>query len=483
MFGEKELIFKPELKVLSLEQIRRIHWASLEVMERTGLIMNHAKALEALSGAGCRVDKIGEGKGRVRFPAWLVEECLRRAPKRVVLGDRSGERKLALQGANTFFGPSLDCINYLDPATGEKVPFTLEHCVATARLSDALPNFQWSMIIGMASDQSPELADRLVAKTVLENSEQPLVFCCNNGESLKAIYEMALVIAGSREDFEKAPFLVHYSEPISPLTYYGPSLEKIIFCSEKRVPLIILSAPLSGGTGPSSLVGAVVLGNAESLSGLVLSQVLAPGAPFIYGIQASIMDMRTTIYSYGAPEAALMNCASVGLAQFYDLPQFSTAGATDSRYLDAQAGLESAFQCLSAGACGGGLIHDCGSWMYHGSVASPEFMVLNNEILYLVNHFMNGLKVSDETLSVEAINEVGPGGHYLQHPSTRRYFKEVFYSKLFDRTMAEKPDSPKFGERLRELTLEKMRYQPKSLSQEKTQELARMVESWRRASN
>ena len=471
-----ELSFRPELRVLSESQIKEIHWASLEVLERTGIVMNHPKALEVLSGAGCRVDQT-----RVRIPAWLVEDSMRRAPKRLGLGNRDGQRTVALQGKYSWFGPSLDCLYYLDPATGERLPFTLEHCAATARLSDALPNFQWAMAIGMAGDQPPAIADRLVAKTVLENSGQPLVFCCNSLESLKAIHEMALVIAGSRENFQNAPFLVHYSEPISPLSYFGPSLEKIIYCSENRIPLIILSAPLSGGTGPANLTGAMVLGNAESLSGLVLSQVLAPGAPFVYGIQASIMDMRSTIFSYGSAEGALMNCASAALARFYDLPQFSTAGSTDSKYLDAQAGLESAFQCLSAAASSGGLIHDCGSWMDHGSLASPEFMVLNNEILHMVNRFMKGFSINRDSLSVKVIDEVGPGGHFLQHPATRRDFKEVFYSKLFDRSMAEKPGQPKFNERLQTLTLDLMKRQPTPLAPEKARELDRMEEGWRRA--
>jgi trimethylamine--corrinoid protein Co-methyltransferase len=165
------LTFKPKLKVLSQEQIQRLHYSSLEVLERTGLVMNHPKALEALSGAGCRVDR-----NRVRIPTWLVEDCLRLAPKRLMLGNRSGQRTLALEGDNSWFGPSLDCIYYLDPVTGEKIQFSLEHCAATARLSDALPNFHWSMIIGMAGDQNPDLADRMVAKTVMENSCQPFVF-------------------------------------------------------------------------------------------------------------------------------------------------------------------------------------------------------------------------------------------------------------------------------------------------------------------
>lgn len=474
MLHMPDLKFKPEMRVLSRDQIQEIHWASLEVLEKTGIVMNHPKALEAMSGAGCLVDET-----RVRIPAWLVEDCLRQAPKRLVLGNRYGERKVYLQGQYSWFGPSLDCIDYLDPATGQRTPFSLEHCAATARLSAALPNFEWSMVIGMACDQPPEIADRMVVKTVLENSPQPMIFCCNNGESLKAIHEMALAIVGGQKNFKKAPSLVHYSEPISPLTYFGPSLEKIIYCSENRIPLIILSAPLSGGTGPANLTGALVLGNAESLSGLVLSQVLSPGTPFVYGIQASIMDMRSTIFSYGSAEGALMNCASANLARFYDLPQFSTAGSTDSKYLDAQAGIESTFQCLSAAVSSGGLIHDCGSWIDHGSVASPEMMVMNNEILNMVKQFTKGFTVNRETASVDVIDQVGPGGHYLQHPATRRDFKEIFYSKLFDRSMAFNPDNADFTTRLKKMTLDFMSQETEGLPPEVSKELDQMVKNWK----
>jgi trimethylamine--corrinoid protein Co-methyltransferase len=463
------------MTVLSQEQIREIHWASLEVLERTGVVMHHPEAVARLDGAGCRID--GD---RVRIPAWLVEECLRKAPKRIVLGDRSGERVLTLQGDYSWFGPSLDCINYRDPESGARVPFTLERCASMARLAERLPNFQWSMVIGMASDQPPEIADRMVAKTVLENSEKPLIFCCNDAASVKAVHEMAMVIAGGRERFQAAPTVVHYSEPISPLSYFGPSLEKILYCAENWLPLIILSAPLSGGTGPANLTGAITLGNAESLCGLVLAQTVAPGSPFIYGIQASIMDMRSTIYAYGSAEGALMNCASSDLAHFYDLPQFSTAGSTDSMFLDAQAGVETAFECLSAAAVGGGLIHDCGSWMYHGTIAAPELMVLNNELLYMVNRFMRGLVVNKQTLSTDLIDEIGPSKHYLQHPATQRDFKEVFYSKLFDRSMVFNPEAPDFNGRLRKMTLDLMGGEVERLPDDVQAELDRMAAGWPR---
>lgn len=470
-----DLKFRPRLTILSPEQIKEIHWASLEVLERTGIIVSHPKALEYLDGAGCRVDG-----NRVRIPASLVEECLRRAPRRLTLGRRDGRREVFLQGGNSWFGPSLDCLDYLDPVRGRQ-PFKLEHCAFNARVAEALPNYTWAMVVGMASDQNPKLADRLIVKTALTNCDKPLVFCCNDVDALKAVHEMAITIAGSREKFQRAPFIVHYSEPISPLTYFGPAVEKVIYCCENRIPLIILSAPQAGGTSPASLAGTVVQGNAESLSGLVLSQVIAPGTPFVYGTQTTIMDMRTTIFTYGSAEQALMIGAVAQMAQFYDLPLFSTAGATDSKYIDPQAGIEATFQCLAAAATGSSLVHDCGSWMDHGSMASPEYMVMINDILAMVNQFMKGLEVNQDSLAVEAIDQVGPGGNYLQHPSTLKRFKDVYYSKLFDRSMAFKPDVPKFNERLRDLTLKYISREPAALPKEVIAELDTLEASWRKA--
>ncbi|TET88684.1 MAG: hypothetical protein E3J46_04565, partial [Desulfobacteraceae bacterium] len=165
-------------------------------------------------GAGASV----EGD-RVRIPAWMVEDAIRKAPSRVVLGKRNGERSVFLEGDKSWFGPSLDCIDYLDPITDERTRFTSEHCRITATLADALPNFHWSMIIGMADNQPPDIADRVIVRQALTYCEKPLVFCCKDTNSERDIYEMALLICGGKENFEKAPTIVHYSEPIAPLEY------------------------------------------------------------------------------------------------------------------------------------------------------------------------------------------------------------------------------------------------------------------------
>ena len=471
-----DLKFSPRLSVINDEQIEQIHQATLEVLERTGIQITHPRALELLDGAGARVD----GK-RVHMPGWLVEDTIRKAPPRIVLGNRSGERRVFLEGRKVWFGPSLDCIDYLDPLTDERRRFVSDDCRITATVADALPNFTWVMTIGMADDAPADVADRVIAKQVLTYTEKPLVFCCKDVNSVRDIYEMALLIAGSEARFQQAPTIVHYSEPISPLLYYDPAVEKILYCAENGIPLINFPAPQGGSTAPATFAGEIVQASAESLSGLVLAQLVRPGAPFIYGAFATIMDMKTTIFSYGAPEMSLMVAAMAQMAQHYRLPFFGTAGCSDAKFPDPQAAAEVAFSCLSSALVGANLVHDAGSWLDHGSLASPAFMVLINEILYMVNQYMGGVPVNDDTLALDVIDKIGPGGHYLYEDHTMRHFKDVWYSDLFDRTIYQtwlEKGARQFATRLREKTEKMMNHQPAPLPQDVLDELERMAQHW-----
>jgi trimethylamine--corrinoid protein Co-methyltransferase len=476
MMINPRLEFRPRLSVLSPVQIEQIHQATLEVLERTGVRFNHPGALEILAGAGARVDG-----NRVRFPSWLVEEAIRQAPSRIVLGDRNGQRSVFLEGDKYWFGPSLDCIDYLDPHTAERRRFTSDDCRITATVADALPNFTWVMTIGMADDVPADIADRVIARQVFTHTEKPFVFCCKDVNSLRDIYDMALLIAGDRDRFLQAPPIVHYSEPISPLSYYQPAVEKIIFCAENGIPLINFPAAQAGATAPATFAGEIVQASAESLSGVVLTQLVRPGAPIIYGAFATIMDMRTTIFSYGAPEMSLMVAAMAQMAQYYRLPFFGTAGCTDAKFPDAQAAAEVAFSCLSSALVGANLIHDAGSWLDHGSLASPAFMVLVNEILYMVNQFMGGIPVNEETLALDLIDEIGPEGHYLYAEHTLQNFKNVWYSDLFDRTIHDEwlaQGAKKFAERLGEKTARVIEHEPTPLPADVRQEMEKMAQHW-----
>lgn len=472
-----ELYFKPRLQVINADQIAQLHEATLDVLQRTGVKITHPKAVELLAGAGARV----EGD-IVKIPGWLVEDAIRKAPARLVLGTRTGKRTVFLERDKSFFGPSLDCVDYMDPATHERSRFTSEHVKVTARLCDALDNFQWCMTIGMADDVAPEIADRVIARNVFENCEKPLVFCCKDTNSVKDTYEMALLLCGGKEKFDAAPTIVHYSEPISPLVYFDLAIEKLMYCAEKRIPLINFPAPQCCGSSPATFAGALVQASAESLSGLVVHQLVNPGAPFIYGAFTTIMDMRSTVFSYGAVEMSLMTAAMAQMAQHYRLPFFGTAGATDAKYCDAQAGAEAALQILSAATAGSGLVHDCSSWMDHGSLASPEFMVLVHDIVDSVNHYMAGIPVTEETLALDVIHRVGPGGHYLQDPHTMANFKKIKYSEIFERMMTDKYASTgakRFEQRLQEVTLKKLEHAPTPLDADTIKTLDEMQAGWK----
>ena len=403
----------------------------------------------------------------------MVKDALRKAPSRIVLGKRNGERSVRLERNISWFGASLDCLDYLEPFTGERRRFLLEDCRKTASLLDALPNYSWGMTFGLADDAPAEFADRLVMKTAIAHSEKPMVFCCKDVESLEQIYEMAVIVAGGEKRFLNAPTIVMLADPISPLVFDDNAIDKMLFCAEKRIPQICLGAPQAGSTGPASLAGSIVQGAAESLSGLVLTQVARKGAPFIFGAFATIMDMRTTIFSYGAPEMILMGAALAQISRHIKLPSFGTAGCSDAKLPDSQAAAEAAFSCQSAALSGANLIHDCGL-LDHGSLASPSFMVLVNEVLCMVRQFSGGIEIDEESLAVDVINSVGPGGHFMEEEHTFKHFREVWYSNLFDRsdqaTWLEQ-GGRRFQERLREQTLQNMEHRTAPLPDDKLKAL------------
>jgi len=475
MIDRLEPKLKPRLNVLQPEDVEEVYSAAMEVLERTGMKISHPRVLELLDGAGARVDT-----GVVRIPDWMVKDALRKAPSRIVLGNRSGERSVKLERNRSWFGASLDCIDYLEPFTRERRKFLLEDCRITATLLDALPNYTWGMTFGIADNVPPEFADRMVLKEAMSHCEKPMVFCCQDIESLKQIYEMAMIIAGGENQFLNAPTIVMLVDPISPLTLADESLEKLMFCAEKRIPQICYGAPQAGSTGPASFAGAVVQGTAESLSGLVITQLVRKGAPFIFGAFATVMDMRTTIFSYGAPEMILMGAALAQMAQYIRLPYFGTAGCSDAKLPDSQAAAEATLSCQSATLSGANLIHDCGL-LDHGCLASPAYMVLVNEVLHMINQFVRGIQVDEDTLAVDVIHRVGPGGHFMEQEHTLQYFRRVWYSSLFDRSNYEswlEQGGRRFQERLREQTLQIMEHQPKPLPEEVAAELEKLAKHW-----
>jgi trimethylamine--corrinoid protein Co-methyltransferase len=468
-------IFKPSLQVLNPQQIQKLHLATARVLEHTGVMVTHAKAREIFTGGGARV----EGD-RVRIPRAMLEDAIEKAPSRIVLGNRRGEEAVILEDGASWFGVTLDDIYYLDPETSQRRQLTLDDCRRIVTLYDGLPNFTWGMTFGAITDVPAPLADRYAARQALTYSEKPVVCSSNNAENLKDIYEMAKVIVADGQAFSAAPPLASFVTTISPLILPDHVLEQMMFCTDRGLPQVVYNGIQTGSTAPMSFSGAVVQGNAETLAGLIFIQLLKPGSPVIFGSCATVMDMRSTIFSFGAPEMSLMTAAQCQIARQYRIPFYGTAGCSDSKLPDAQAAAEAVFSCFSSALSGASLVHDAGLLEY-ATMVSPEQIVLVNEVLSMVNHYMRGLDVSDEALALEVIDAVGPGEHYLILEHTMNHFREAWYSQLFDRngySRWSENGSTDLQTRVRERTLTLMAHQPAPFDEKITHELDAMSKHW-----
>ncbi|MGD2165652.1 MAG: trimethylamine methyltransferase family protein [Anaerolineae bacterium] len=419
---------QPFSRGLSDEQVREVHYATLEILSGTGVEMQDPQGREILLEAGA-----WESNERVKIPENLVTDAIEEAPSRIPMHDRLGNLTMPLELGKTFFGAGSDTTFTLDVETGERRRTTAQDVRDVARLCDALDNLDFIMSMGNPADVPPDDLYIHEFAGMIRGSVKPNVYTAKDRADVEDIYRIAAAVAGSEERLREEPFLLLYAEPISPLMIIEESLQKLIFCAEKGVPAGYIPSPNMGGGGPITLAGALALGNAECLVGLVISQLLNPGTPYIYGMNTAAMDMKTTIISYGSPEWPLGMMAQMDLARYYDLPAWSAAGATDSKVVDAQAGIEITFSILANFLARATLVHDVG-YIEYGSTSSMEALVIADEVIRQTRFFVKGIEVSPRTLALEATARVRPGGGYLADDHTLENWREAqWHPSLIDR--------------------------------------------------
>jgi len=411
-----------QFRVLSDEQLEEIYSACLSVMERTGVKIFCDEALAVLEKAGAEV---GDDH-LVRIPNHLVKQALASAPSHIRVYDRNGKPAMALEDGKVHYGPGPTCPYLLDARTGERRPFVKQDAADTAKMCDALGNIDYVMSLGAISDVRANLADVHEFDAMVRETTKPIVTWSFGLDQLKDIYEMCAVVAGGERDFLRRPFAVFYAEPGSPLFHSREAMEKLMFCAGKRIPLIYTPCPLSGATAPATLAGVLVTGAAESLSGLVVSQLVREGAPFIIGGVVSVMDMAHGVLAYGAPELSLVSAAYSELARYLGMPMFSTGGCTDAKGVDQQAAIEGAISLLMAGLSGANLVHDVG-YIESAMTGSHEMLVMCDEILGMVKHIVRGIEVDEEHLGLDVVDAVGPMGEFVSEEHTRRHFRSQFW--------------------------------------------------------
>jgi len=345
---------------------------------------------------------------------------------------------MALERDRVFFGTGSDTPNTIDPETRKRRRSVRADVGRIAKVCDALENIDFLMSLGVAGDVPAGAPFVYEFAEMIAGTSKPIVFTAKDEADMADIYEMAAAAVGGEEALRANPFVINYSEPITPLIHSPEGLAKLLFCADHRLPIAYVSGMSAGGSAPATLAGATALGSAECLSGLVIHQLAAPGAPFIYGANVSVVDMRTMSYVYGGPEFPLTNAALADMARHYRLPVWGLAGASDAKTVDAQAGLEAMLSITMAALSRGNLVHDVG-YIDSGLTSSMEMVAVCDEMIGMVRMVVRGLPTDDERLATEVIDEVGPAGNFLMTEHTRQFFRsEHFMPGLLERNNYDK---------------------------------------------
>jgi trimethylamine--corrinoid protein Co-methyltransferase len=423
---------QPFVRMVSAEQVRELHYATLEILRHTGVKMGDPRGRELLLKAGA-----WESGGRIKIPENLVIDAIDKAPSRIPMYNRLGILTMPLELGKVFFGSGSDTTFTLDLETGERRRSIAEDVRRMATVADALENLDFVMSMANPSDVPTDDLYIHAFMNMVRGSIKPNVYTAKNRKDMEDIYRIAVAVVGSEAGLREQPFLLHYAEPISPLYIIEESLQKHIFCAEKGIPAAYIPSPNTGGGGPITLAGAVALGNAECLLGLIITQLVNPGAPFLYGMNTAALDMKSTIVSYGSPEWSMGMGAWCELARYYNLPVWGYGGATDSKIVDTQAGIEATFSILNAFLTRCTLVHDV-AYIEYGSTSSMEMLVIADEIIRMMRFFMGGVQVDQNTLALDAIERVNPGGgfladeHTMNNFRTGQWFPDIIDRKRYD---------------------------------------------------
>jgi len=348
----------------------------------------------------------------------------------VTLYDRNGQAAMFLEEGRCYYGPGSDCLNIIDHRTGEYRKPVLQDVVDGMRVCDGLPYIDFVMSMFLPSDVPEMVSDRYQMEAILNNTTKPIIYVTNEFSGCVDDVEMAEVVAGGAEALKLRPFVACYINVTSGLQHNDDALRKLLFLAERGLPALYIPVSIGGVNAPITPVGGVAFDNAGVLVGLVLSQLKREGAPFIItGFGGASLDMSTMVGPYCEPENRGIGHA---LAHHYNLPMFGMGGCSDSKLVDQQAAAEAALTMMTETLGGAHLIHDLG-YLESGLCGSLAQLVICNEIVGWIEKLMAPVEVSDETLALDLIDEIGPDGSFLDSDHTMDHFRERWYPTVFER--------------------------------------------------
>ena len=421
----------PRYGILSDSEIGQIHDATVGVLARIGIKVHHEEVLERLAEAGAAVDR---GRGVARIPEALLMDSLGRAGKRYVLYGRDGGRTARFGYGDIVTISSPGQYSWVDWRTWQRRPPTMVEFAQAVKLGEALDNISIVGAMTQPVDVPEPIRDIVLTAELVKRSRKPTRAWIKNGATARYILEIYRTVAGGSDALRERPLIEAFVEPISPLQMPRTGMEILLEFTQAGVPVSFGPMVQAAATGPATLAGTLVQENAEVLAALVITQVLRPGTPVMYGGIPHIMDPRTALISFGSPEQALMGVAMAQVAHSYGLPVYINTGLGDSKNVDVQAGLDRGMNLLMGALAGGDLLGHMGiSGADQG--ASLLQLVVDNEMVSFVKRILRGIRVEADSLATDVIENVGWGGNYLAHEHTVANFRKEFWlpGPLWDR--------------------------------------------------
>jgi trimethylamine--corrinoid protein Co-methyltransferase len=412
--------FKP----LTEESIYRIHQTAMRVIEEVGFEVNSQAAMELFEAAGARVNW---EKRQVCLSEKRAMELIEMAPSEIRLCGQEEKNDILLGGRRVHTGTGGTALYIYHPDTGQKRPANLDDLKRIARLVDHLDNIHLFMLPTYPNELPVEQVDVNRFFAGLDNTTKHVMGGVYTLEGVNQVIRMAEIITGSAERLRQYPIVSMVTCSISPLKMDRQYGDLVVAIAQAGIPLVCPAEPLCGATSPVTLSGNLVIQTVDSLMGVMLTQIVNPGTPVIFGSVASSADLKSFKYLSGSIEMGLLNAAGAQMAQFYRLPFYATGGMSDSKVLDAQSGYESALTSLLCALAGANFIHDAAGLMEFALTACYEKFVIDNDILGMVIRAVEGIKVDDDSLAFDLIKQVGPGGNFVTVKHTRDFMRSEHY--------------------------------------------------------
>lgn len=419
------------LTALSQDQLDSIHYATLELLQITGIKVESEEAVRVFCEAGASVDR-REGYANVKIPSYMVEECIRWAPRNTVYHGRLPAYDFLAEPDRVGHSTFGECIQVIDPYSRQLRKSRNEDLGLFCRLCDYYDELS-VMVRPLGSTDKPGDTQALHNLNImLQNTAKHVLIGAHKRHNVSKMVEIAALSAGGLECFKKRPHVTIFVCPTSPLTLGKDCCEIAMETAHLGLGLAIIPMALAGATSTATLAGTLVGHNAEALSALVLAQLVRKGTPCTYCSMSTIMDLKNMVGAVGAPEHGMLGVGAVKLAQYYRLPSLIGGGISDSKLPDAQSGYEYAMNALLGSLANGNVIYGAGA-LEMGLTIDFAKLVMDVEMIRYIRKIIEGFSITDEEMALDLIHEVGPAGEFLSSEHTFKHMRQQSRGGIFDR--------------------------------------------------